>query len=90
MLTIIHTHFESGLLSACQSCKSETLYKASESQSYEELFTYIRNELQSNPQVLPMRDAVSWLIIYVLPWYQLSEGLNQHISRRVACDHLYM
>ena len=35
------------------SCKSETLHKAVERQSYNKLVTYIQNELLSNPQVLP-------------------------------------
>ena len=74
MLSYIHT---SSRVCYQLSCKSETLYKAAERQSYKELVTYIRNEILWNPQVLPMIDTASWLLIYVLPWYQLSQWINQ-------------
>ena len=65
MLSYIHT---SSRVCYQLSCKSEKLYEAAERQSYKELVTNIQNELLSNPQVLPMVDIASWLIIYVLPW----------------------
>ena len=74
MLSYVHT---SNRVCYQLSRKSETLYKAAEKQSYKELATYIRNEILSNPQVLPMIDTASWLLIYVLPWYQLSQWINQ-------------
>ena len=60
---IIYIHFESGLLPA-ELLICNTVW-AAERQSYEELFTYIQNELLWNPEVLPMIDTASWLIIYV-------------------------
>ena len=56
MLSYIHT-----LSRVCYqlSCKSQTLHEAAERQSYEELFTAIRNKLLSNPQVLLMINTAS-------------------------------
>ena len=76
LLSYIHTSSRVCYQLSCKS-ESETLHKAAERQSYKELVTYIRNELLSNPQVLPMIDTALWLIIYVLPWYQLSQRINQ-------------
>ena len=82
MLSYIHT---SSRVCYQLSCKSETLCTAAERQTYRGLVTFIRNELLSNPQVLPMIDTASWFLIYVLPWYQLSQFQIQFSFKSVYC-----
>ena len=67
---------------------AETRYDTAVEQAYNELFSFIRNEVFANPQVLPMTDLTARLVtcLYSLGVVKARDSTKKHIRRKLESE----
>lgn len=67
---------------------AEKQYEVAEKKAYEELFSYIRNELFPNPEVIPMTNLASRLqsSMKSLGVSQIKDSTKKHLRRRMETE----